>query len=221
MATISWRPHTGNKYRLDGKAVLEELLRRAGYPTPVHAAAAYALFHHPDTVSQTKGLPLFPVIRCKEMKERGTYVQRDGRMVMLDDNYPPTYAFSVPACVRGCDDVQFNHLWPLSSDWRYYTALWNVCPTPAFLAKLTDSNPAVQEALRYRAFDLFGYLPDGHSSPSKPSDYEQLPWSEPLPSVKDLEAAFRNRLRSENNRVSRCAQECGWMFSGFKPEAAA
>jgi hypothetical protein len=37
-----------------------------------------------------------------------------------------------------------------------YTALWNLCATPAFLAKTADgqNHPKVRVALKYRAFDL-------------------------------------------------------------------
>lgn len=215
---FSWLPVADVRRRFDGRAALDSLLQRAGFPTVLHAAAAFSAFHHPDTVAQSRGLPLFPVVRCKAMKEREKYVERNGRLVMLDDNFPPTYAFSIPARVSGCDDIQFNHLWPQSDDWRYYTALWNICPTPAFISKLTDSDAEVRSALRYRSFHLYGYLPEGSPLPNKPESYEELPWTEPFPAVTDLEGLYRSRLKNENNRVSRCARKCGWLYSDFQPD---
>src|SRR5262245_27146245 len=53
-------------------------------------------------------------------------------------------------------DVQYNHVWNDSANPDAYTALWNVCATPAFLAKTTDgsNHPDVVAALRYRAWEL-------------------------------------------------------------------
>jgi len=215
---FSWLPSAVNCSRFDGLGALEEVIRRAGYTTVVHAAAAFSAFHHPDTVAQTRGLPLFPVVRCRDMKQREKPLDKNGRVLMQDDNYPPTYAFSVPAGARAADDTQFNHLWSFSDDWRYYTALWNICPTPAFVSKLTDSHPDVQAALRYRSFALYGFVPEGSTQPPKPQSYEELPWTDPLPPVKDLERLFRERLKRENNRVSRCVRKYGWLYSDYQPD---
>jgi len=112
------------------------------------------------------------------MKQREKALDKNGRLLMQDDNYPPTYAFSVPVGASGCRDAQFNHLWSLSGDWRYYTALWNICPTPAFISKLTDFHPEVRAALRYRSFDLYGFVPEGSPQPVKPECYSELPWTD-------------------------------------------
>jgi hypothetical protein len=59
---------------------------------------------------------------------------------MLDDNASPTDAFLWSAGIAKGPDVQFNNLWSLSRDPDSYTALWNICATPAFLAKTTDGS---------------------------------------------------------------------------------
>src|SRR5438876_363935 len=71
-------------------------------------------------------------------------------------------------------DVQFNHVWRQSADARCYTALWNLCCTPAFLAKACDAHPVVTEALRYRAEHLYGYRPADDLPARKPDAYDDL-----------------------------------------------
>ena len=60
-------------------------------------------------------------------------------------------------------DVQVNHVWADAKNRDTYTALWNLCVTPAFLAKTTDgsNHPEVIEALKYRSVELFGHVPNG------------------------------------------------------------
>jgi hypothetical protein len=67
---------------MDGIAILGKTLERAGYNSTLDAVAAYTLFLHPDTVDQTEGQPLFPVIR--NPNRRGELTIADGRQVMFD-----------------------------------------------------------------------------------------------------------------------------------------
>ena len=153
---------------LDGAAQLETLLRRAQYPSVAAAVAAHAVFLHPDTVAQARGLATFPVIR--DMLRRGSFVTLpDGRRVLLDDNTSPTCAFLWAAGRSKGPDVQFNHIWTASGDPDAYTALWNLCATPAFLAKTTDGSghDDVTSVLRYRSFELYGRHPAGAPVPSR------------------------------------------------------
>lgn len=52
-------------------------------------------------------------------------------------------------------DVEFNHLDADSQDDESYPCLANLCVTPSFLAKLTDTQALVRDLLRYRAFELY------------------------------------------------------------------
>ena len=52
-------------------AQLTAVLARAGYPSVVAAVAEHAVFLHPDTVRQAAGSALFPVIRARNLSERG------------------------------------------------------------------------------------------------------------------------------------------------------
>lgn len=112
--------------------------------------------------------------------------------------------------------------WTAAKDPDLYTALWNLCATPAFLAKTTDgkNHSAVRAALQYRAFELYG---DGTEHcgrrPAQPPGYDQLQWA-PMPApVSDLATAFRARLAaSPKSRPALTARTIGWFFNSGKPD---
>ena len=212
--------HLDAKPILDGIDQLTEVLRRAGYPSIVAAVAEHSVFLHPGTVAQTGGLAVFPTIR--RMGHVGEFDDLpDGRRVMLDDNLGPTVAFTYAANLPKGRDVQFNHVWPSSKDPDAYTALWNLFATPAFLAKPTDTgkHPEVRDALRFRAFDLYGRRPAGQADPLEPPGYRDLAWAPHPDPVPDLEAVFRSRLGSTpKSRPAIACRKIGWLFSGGKPD---
>ena len=206
---------------LDGAEALKEVLQRAGYRTLLEAVAAHTVFLHPETVMQTMGEALFPMIRRKSGDVSARGAVEDG--VMLDDNRSPTHAFLWAAKQERPLDVQFNHIYKYPYDPRYYTALWNICVTPAFLAKLTDvkHHADVIAALKRRSFDLYGFSPDGEPEPEPPDGYDSLKerWRKHPPPVTDLERVLRKRL--ERNPASRTTEACrdiGWYFSGWEPD---
>lgn len=201
---------------LDGVATLEEvLIERAHYASVLHAVANHTVFLHPDTVAQTKGKATFRLVRDPTKRgETGTL--RDGREGMFDDNTGPTLAFLWAAQRVKGRDVQFNHIWSDPRDPDTYTALWNLCATPAFLAKTTDgsNHPEVVNLLRYRAFDCFGHIPAGQDQPTRPSGYDSLEWLKPPPPVNDLEAVLRRHLAAApKSRPAVSARRFGWAFS--------
>jgi len=212
---------------LDGVDALTALLvERASYPSVVAAVAEHTVFLHPETVAQTGGKALFPIIRYREGRiERGTDSKDAyGNPVILDDNKVPTDAFLSAAGLRRGRDVQFNHVWDgTSRDRDSYTALWNVCATPAFLAKTTDGKnfPEVRAALVYRAYELYRAKPKNAELPAKPPGYDELVWAEPPPPVGDLSGVLRDWLRScPKSRATKSAREIGWLFSGWKPDSS-
>lgn len=222
-------PVLENEQILDGVKSLEAVLVRAGYRTLIEAVAEHTVFLHPETVAQAHGEALFPVTRTKDMARRGRIIERPyGGRVMLDDNRSPTDAFVWAAQQRRGPDVQFNHLFTVatesdmySADPAIYTALWNICVTPAFLAKLTDvkRHAHVLAALQRRSFDLYGYLPAGQSAPEPPDDYDSLTWRDHPPPVADLERALRDQLRrAPRSRPAQACREIGWCFSGWEPD---
>jgi hypothetical protein len=208
------------KVTLEGDVPLAAVLQRARYASVAAAVADYAVFLNPETVAQCQGKALFPAIR--DMSRRGRIIELPGGLrLMCDDNVIPTDCFLWAAgCTRG-HDVQFNHIWTDAKNPDLYTALWNLCVTPAFLAKTTDgsNHPEVREALKYRAFELYGKYPLGKAEPTRPAGYDQLVWG-PLPdAIRDLEAVLRKRLEARSkHRGAVAARELGWHFSGGQPD---
>ena len=57
------------------------------------------------------------------------------------------------------------HIWDKPGDCRYYASIPNNVLVPSSLAGLTDFNEEVKIMLRKRAYDLFGFLPEGENIP--------------------------------------------------------
>lgn len=201
---------------LDGRAALEDAL---GKTKILSIVARNTVFLHPDTVRQAGPRAMFPIVRAAGDERRGARGTVGGEAVVLCDNRSPTDAFLWAAHRSKGPDVQFNHIWPSRRNPRLYTALWNLCVTPAFLAKLTDNDRDVMNALRCRSYDLYGYLPDGEQRPEEPAGYSALHWAPPPPVVRNLESEFRKRMKSvTSSRCTMAAREIGWTFSGFRPD---
>ena len=206
---------------MDGLGALGGVLRGAGYESTVQAVAAHTLFVHSDTVAQTRGDAVFPVIR--NPNRRGELTEVEGRRVMFDDNTTPTLALLWASRRKKGPDVQCNHVFGDPRNPATYTALWNLCVTPAFLAKTTDgsNHPEVLAALRYRVVDLYGFWPNGEECPPKPGGYNTLAWAEMPEPVGDLEAELRARLaQAPASPPARAARRIGWLFSDWKPDMA-
>ena len=207
---------------MDGVRALALFTERAGYASINAAVAEHTIFLPPETVAQTGGQALLPVIR--NMLRRGEMsATSSGRRVLLDDNTSPKLAFLWAAGKTTGPDLQYNHVWDGSGDPDLYTALWNLCATPAFLAKTTDgrNHPEVRAMLRYRAFDLYGWSPIGVETPTEPPGYSSLVWA-PMPApVEDLEATLRARLMAApKSRPAIAARELGWLFSEWISDTA-
>jgi hypothetical protein len=207
------RGRTGRDAILDGSAALDQFVRRAGWSSVESAVAAHTIFLHPRTVAQTKGRAIFPVVRDPQRRGQLGHLD-DGRNVLFDDNATPTDVFLWAADRVKGPDVQFNHVWSRPTDPEMYTALWNLCCTPAFLAKTSDTHPGVTSTLRYRSFELYGVVPPKEPMPVEPHDYSTLLWAAMPPPVDDLERLFRARMRAAPSRRGvLAARSIGWVFS--------
>jgi hypothetical protein len=157
------------------------------------------------------------------MLYRGTFdTMEDGRHVLRDDNTSPTLTFLWAAGRTKGPDVQYNHVWNDSANPDAYTALWNVCATPASLAKTTDgsNHPDVVAALRYRAWNLYRCRPVGYAEPTRPASHDDLVWAPHPPPVAGLDAALRGRLRTNpKSRPALTARTIGWLYSAWQPDA--
>jgi hypothetical protein len=203
---------TLHDFALNGYTALEELIRASAYKSIEQAVASLTLFSHPQTVRQTGCKAVFPTIR--HAARRGQRAEVDGRLLAYDDNKSPTDAFFwCNGITKGIKDVQFNHVYLNSQDPDQYTCLANLCVTPAFLAKLTDTNEPVRNLLRYRVYDLNRWVPAGHEPPSEPDGYAGLVWATTLPAVSDVAAAVRALMqRRPLDRTVQIARQLGWLF---------
>ncbi len=85
--------------------------------------------------------------------------------------------------------------------------------TPAFIAKLTDTSDEVRRLLKYRCYQLYEWVPQGHVPPPRPPEYEVLEWAAPLPPVEDVRAALETAMASKTkDRTVMAAREIGWLF---------
>ncbi len=139
-------PQTLLDFSLDGFTAFEALIASSRYKTLSQAIASLTLFSHPETVRQTGCKSIFRTIRGP--RTPGEYTDWNGKRVMLDDNKSASDAFKwAHGITAKPKDLQFNHIYTCSKDVDAYTSLANICVTPAFIAKLTDSGSPTTCAL--------------------------------------------------------------------------
>lgn len=94
---------------------------------------------------------------------------------------------------RGAVGFEVCHIWPRSCyDVRYHTCVANLVLLPRPLAGLTDHDPEISAALRYRAFELYGWHPEEQPSPGRPGFYP-TDWRSPEPYSNAVAAAIAGR----------------------------
>ena len=199
-------------FGLDGRAALEAVVASSQYRTIEQAVASLTLFSHPQTVRQTGGQALFPSIR--NTSRVGAIDMHGDRRVLMDDNKSPTDAFLwANGLTRRGPDTQFNHVYGASLDPDAYTSLANLCMTPAFIAKLTDTNKNIRRLLRYRSYQLYQWTPTGYAPPERPEEYETLEWAAPLPPVADVCSAVLTAMATKpKDRTVLAVKQLGWLF---------
>lgn len=209
-------PVTLEDFGYDGRSVLATIVASSRYKTVAQAVASLTLFSHPVTVAQTEGKALFPAIRGPHRV--GEVIEVDGKQVFLDDNRSPTEAFLWSNGLRSRGrDIQFNHVWATSQDPEAYTALPNLCMTPACIAKLTDTDAEICRLLEYRSFELFSWVPKGTKPPTKPDGFDELDWANPLPPVDRLKEQLLSAMSTKTkNRTVQAAHKLGWLFEPKK-----
>ena len=126
----------------------------------------------PENVSSKA---VYPNVKRGEAKNKGKII--DG--IRIDDN---TYANrAIKEAVS--KSIKFEsyavcHIWPKTTyDERYHTLLQNLVLIPRILAALSDYYEDVINVLKYRAYELYGWYPEGVERPIKPDYYPQK-WSE-------------------------------------------
>lgn len=166
-----------------------EMLREATARNSIHLSILVAetgLWVHPDVhhqlVSENPAGTYFPGTR----RYRAGAGEKRGQLVggeRLDDNTYANHALMRALGLRRGEAVGFEscHIWPQSCyDSRYHTAIANLVLLPRPLAGLSDHDPEIQAALQYRAFELYGWYPQGRPVPARP-DFYPSNWREPMP----------------------------------------
>ena len=186
---------TLSAYNFDGEAALRSIIGQSEYGTIENAIARLTIFTNSKTFDHIGNRALFRIRRAKAGERRGSIIKDEG--VVVCDNTSPTTVFLWANGLhrKEVKHVQFNHIYPMSQYIAYYTSLANICMTPAFLSKLTDVNESVIQLLRYRAFDLYDFVPLGFDTPEKPECYEALDWAPPGVAVEDIFALFRQKIK--------------------------
>ncbi|MCX6893922.1 MAG: hypothetical protein NTZ16_00085 [Verrucomicrobia bacterium] len=89
------------------------------------------------------------------------------------------------------------HIWPKSTyDIRYHTCLANLVLLPRTLAGISDHYEPLSVALRYRAFELYGWKPEEQDEPIKPEGYPLI-WSSPV----TFTTLILDRIRRRTKRI--------------------
>ncbi|RYC70063.1 hypothetical protein [Spirosoma sordidisoli] len=199
-------------FDFSGFSALESILEKT-YGGVAQALASLTLFAHPETVAQTGNRALFPIIRATAVSQRGT-VLVDKKLVLCDNtSCQDAFLWTHSLKYRQFKDVQFNHVYSINEP-DYYTSLANICVTPVFLAKLTDTHEEFKAILRYRVYACYGFVPTGFALPEKPTVYDQLEWAPFMPVVNNLADVIRKRLiKKKKARAAIAVQNFGWIFS--------
>jgi hypothetical protein len=169
------------------KLVASELLLEAVNRHNIHLSLLVAdtgLWVNPEfhnRLMRDTGSPaIFPLVRRArgKVEKRGQFVEG----VRLDDNTYANVAIKRAAGLgKSAQGFEACHIWPdTCHDVRYHTAVANIVLLPRALAGLSDHAIEVQEALQYRAFELYGWYPEGMQPPVKP-DFYPSKWREPQP----------------------------------------
>lgn len=123
-------------------------------------------------------------------EERGDIVKGN----KLDNN---VYANEAIKKALGIEDLESNfsvcHIWERSCyDEFDHTTIANLVLLPKAISTLTDHHPEVRAALKYRAYELYGWHPKGTAPPIKPASYPSN-WRAPLPFTDRIKKSIQRR----------------------------
>lgn len=134
----------------------------------IDLVAETSIWAKPEKVTLT---PAYPDVRRGAPREKGDVI--DG--IRMDDN---TYAnLALKRAISKTSDFKnymVCHIWPGTTyDERYHTLVANLVLIPRVIAGLSDFCPAVIDCLKYRAFELYGWYPEGEDEPLRPGYYPE------------------------------------------------
>ena len=188
--------------------IASEMLLGAVKRHQIHLSVLVAetgLWAHPDVHSsllrETGCVARYPNIRRARTGRGETRGQiLDG--IRFDDNSYANVAIKRALGLHRDEVEGFEacHIWPRTCyDQRYHTAIANIVLLPRALAGLSDHDLEIQEALQYRAYELYNWDPEEASVPQRPSFYPAS-WRPPEP-LSSIERA--RPLRSANSVTDR------------------
>jgi len=173
--------------RFDGGADLPDVAKQLGFASVVELVLDRCVFPPASIVRETNARPIVNTVRAGMFDghgkvARGEYVapavaarlwgmrctQPQARGVLADDNMSPHFAFSSCFTVRrdriAISTTQLCHIFDsaYSKDPRFFSSLANLVLVPWWLAKLTDVDADVCQALRFVARAGFGACPTCH-----------------------------------------------------------
>jgi hypothetical protein len=162
--------------KIIGSLVLEEVADQLNIDLPKLVAGC--AFWSPVNAAPTKAV--HPHIRRARSGEEPRTVTPEA--IRLDDN---TYANKVlkdkVSHLGKFAGFAVCHIWPQTCyDERYHTMPANLVLLPRELAGLTDHHREVEQCLQFRAWELYGWYPDGQAQPVMPANYPDN-WRVPVP----------------------------------------
>lgn len=180
--------------QFDGSKILEEALLSLKINLTALVAET-GLWANPEvhkTLVENSGHGAWcPGVRRKGKDEkRGDIVEGN----KLDDN---TYANDAIKKALDIKDRESNfsvcHIWEKSCyDEFDHTTIANLVLLPKAISTLTDHHPEVRAALKYRAYELYGWHPKRTAPPIKPDSYPSN-WRAPLPFTDRIKKSIQRR----------------------------
>lgn len=114
---------------------------------------------------------MYTNVRRKRNKEnRRTFINDD----YVDDNTLVNRSFKRGFKPQTFEEYHVCHIWDLVHDVKYFSEVRNLVLIPSGIHALSDHNKSIIDILRYRAWDLYHWAPNG-KAPGRPTNY-------PLPS---------------------------------------
>jgi hypothetical protein len=202
-------------FDFNGTKALENVISQSSYKLLTKAIASLTLFTDPEVVKLTKNKGLFKIRKNAANERRGQIING---WVTCDNTSPTaTFLWANKLSRKQLKDVQYNHIYSAATYPEFFTSLANICVTPAFLAKLTDTHPNIKELLRYRAYKIYNFLPKGEEEPKEPQDYDHLIWA-PYPPAKYTKKEFiahinANITRCPQSRIALSRCHFGWLLN--------
>lgn len=196
---------------MDGNEILTELLESSKYGSKEQAVASLTYFTHPETIESLNNCNIFKIVR--DPSRRGEMAEE----FMYDNNFSvqDIFCWANNLQKNNFKDVQFNHIYPGPKSVAKYTCLSNIVVTPAFLAKLTDTDESIKYLLKYRAYEIYGYNPDNLEF-TTPDDYLNIQWRDFMPKLENIRQHFERKAeRNKKNKAILSIKKFGWVFNDF------